>query len=73
MAEGFKRLGLADWLCRQVTLVGFKEPADVQKYCIPPILEGAYVRTMRRVVPTYTYVHKSVLLRILRKKLYWMC
>jgi len=54
MAEEFKRLGLADWLCRQVTLVGFKEPADVQKYCIPPILEGAYVRAMRRVVPTYT-------------------
>ena len=52
MAVGFKRLGLADWLCRQVTLVGFKEPADVQKYCIPPILEGACVYAIRCVVHT---------------------
>lgn len=46
MAEGFRRLGLADWLCRQVTLVGFKEPADIQKYCIPPILEGMHARAI---------------------------
>ena len=38
--DGFRSLGLANWLCRQVELVGFKEPAEVQKRCIPPILKG---------------------------------
>ena len=40
VSKGYKELGLADWLCRQVAVMGFKEPSDVQKYCIPPILEG---------------------------------
>ena len=42
--DGFRSLGLADWLCSQVKLVGFKEPAEVQKRCIPPVLKGVFTR-----------------------------
>ena len=38
--DGFKQLGIADWLCRHIASVGFKYPTNVQKSCIPPILEG---------------------------------
>ena len=38
--SGFESLGLAEWLLRQVSAMGFKEPTPVQAHCIPPILEG---------------------------------
>jgi len=38
--SGFESLGLAEWLVRQVSAMGFKEPTPVQAHCIPPILEG---------------------------------
>lgn len=36
----FSGLGLKDWLVKQVSAVGFKDPKPVQVHCIPPILEG---------------------------------
>jgi len=39
----FESLGLAEWLVRQVSAMGFKEPTSVQAHCIPPILEGKTV------------------------------
>ena len=39
--RGFE--GLAEWLIRQVSAMGFKEPTPVQAHCIPPILEGKTV------------------------------
>lgn len=38
--EGFGSLSLADWLCRHIVSVGYREPTEVQKHCIPPILAG---------------------------------
>lgn len=37
---GFEDLGIAEWLCRQIVSVGYREPTEVQKHCIPPILAG---------------------------------
>ena len=39
----FESLGLAEWLVRQVSAMGFKKPTPVQAHCIPPILEGKTV------------------------------
>ena len=41
--EGFEKLGIADWLCRHIASAGLVEPTEVQKNCIPPILEGIYL------------------------------
>ena len=38
--SGFRDIGVADWLCRHISCVGLSRPTEVQKYCIPPILEG---------------------------------
>jgi len=38
--SGFESLGLAGWLVRQVSAVGFREPTPIQNHCIPPVLEG---------------------------------
>lgn len=40
MASNFSALGLSDWLARQTSAVGFKEPTPIQENCIPAILEG---------------------------------
>lgn len=42
----FSSLGLGDWLVRQISAVGFKDPKLVQVQCIPPILEGVVCSKM---------------------------
>ena len=37
---GFDDIGIVSWLGRHISAVGFKEPTEVQKQCIPPILAG---------------------------------
>lgn len=37
---GFKGLGISEWLCNHIVSVGYTEPTEVQKHCIPPILAG---------------------------------
>ena len=46
----FSSLGLKDWLVKQVSAVGFKDPKPVQIHCIPPILEGKVVKNHERGV-----------------------
>ena len=36
----FSDLGLCDWLCTSTYKMGFRKPTDIQKACIPAILEG---------------------------------
>ena len=38
-AYSFKDLGLCEWLCKSAKSMGFKRPTDVQKACIPAILQ----------------------------------
>jgi ATP-dependent RNA helicase DDX49/DBP8 len=40
MSDGFDKLGIEKWLCRRIASVGFGKPTQVQRSCIPPILEG---------------------------------
>ena len=44
--SGFGSLGLAEWLVRPISAIGFKEPTPVQAHCIPPILAGKTVDTI---------------------------
>ena len=39
---GFGELGIADWLCRHLFSIGFESPTEVQKSCIPSILQGNF-------------------------------
>jgi ATP-dependent RNA helicase DDX49/DBP8 len=39
-ARTFAELGLCDWLCKSTSFMGFKKPTDIQKSCIPAILQG---------------------------------
>ena len=39
-ARSFAELGLCDWLCKSTTAMGFHRPFDIQRACIPAILEG---------------------------------
>jgi len=36
----FPDLGLCDWLCQSTAYMGFKKPTEIQKACIPAILQG---------------------------------
>ena len=36
----FAELGLCDWLCQSTAYMGFKKPTEIQKACIPAILQG---------------------------------
>lgn len=36
----FQNLGLCDWICRNVSSLGYKHPTDIQSACIPAILQG---------------------------------
>ena len=36
----FSDLGLCEWICSSTAAMGFKKPTDIQKACIPAILEG---------------------------------
>eukprot|EP00598_Pedospumella_elongata_P001854 CAMPEP_0184973432 /NCGR_PEP_ID=MMETSP1098-20130426/5217_1 /TAXON_ID=89044 /ORGANISM="Spumella elongata, Strain CCAP 955/1" /LENGTH=521 /DNA_ID=CAMNT_0027495887 /DNA_START=44 /DNA_END=1609 /DNA_ORIENTATION=+ len=36
----FPELGLCDWLCQSTAFMGFKKPTEIQKACIPAILQG---------------------------------
>jgi ATP-dependent RNA helicase DDX49/DBP8 len=36
----FAGLGLADWICKSVSVMGFRKPTDIQEACIPSILNG---------------------------------
>jgi len=40
MDEGFKRLGVSNWILAQLNEVGIKKPSPVQSSCIPAILAG---------------------------------
>ena len=39
----FKELGLCDWLLASTAAMGFRRPTDIQKACIPAIIEGRNV------------------------------
>lgn len=39
----FKELGLCDWLLASTAAMGFRRPTDIQKACIPAILDGRNV------------------------------
>jgi ATP-dependent RNA helicase DDX49/DBP8 len=39
-AHTFAGLGLADWICKSVAAMGFRNPTDIQEACIPSILVG---------------------------------
>ena len=36
----FAELGVCDWLCKSTAFMGFKKPTEIQKSCIPAILQG---------------------------------
>lgn len=36
----FADLGLSEWICTSTSNMGFKKPTEIQKVCIPAILEG---------------------------------
>jgi len=36
----FQKLGLCDWICRNVSALGYKHPTEIQNACIPAILQG---------------------------------
>mmetsp|Transcript_7872 Transcript_7872/g.15938 ORF Transcript_7872/g.15938 Transcript_7872/m.15938 type:complete len:533 (-) Transcript_7872:17-1615(-) len=38
--RSFADIGLCDWLCQSTNFMGFKKPTDIQKSCIPAILQG---------------------------------
>ena len=44
MATTFEALGVAPWLREACSAVGFGVPTDIQRHCIPPILQGAFNR-----------------------------
>jgi ATP-dependent RNA helicase DDX49/DBP8 len=39
-AYSFKELGMCDWICQSTEAVGYKHPTDIQRACIPAILQG---------------------------------
>ncbi len=36
----FQDLGLCEWLCKSTEAVGYRHPTEIQKSCIPAILQG---------------------------------
>lgn len=38
--DTFSDLGLCDWVCKSALSMGFRRPTDIQKACIPAVLEG---------------------------------
>ena len=43
----FKELGVSSWILRQLSCLGISTPSPVQANCIPPILEGKSIMTLR--------------------------
>ena len=43
----FKELGVCSWILRQLSCLGISTPSPVQANCIPPILEGKSIMTLR--------------------------
>jgi ATP-dependent RNA helicase DDX49/DBP8 len=39
-AFSFQELGLCEWICKSTEAVGYKRPTDIQRACIPAILQG---------------------------------
>jgi ATP-dependent RNA helicase DDX49/DBP8 len=39
-ALSFSDLGVCDWLCNSALAMGFRRPTDIQKACIPAIING---------------------------------
>ena len=60
--SGFESLGLAGWLVRQVSAVGFREPTPIQTHCIPPVLEGktSYSWTYLDIYISYSYLSPNL-------------
>ena len=38
-ASTFAELGLCDWICHAVSKMGFRNPTDIQRACIPAIMQ----------------------------------
>ena len=66
--SGFQNFGLPDWLVKQCATLGFQNPTEVQKSCIPPTLSGRDVlgcaktgsgKTAAFLIPILTHLSRD--------------